>query len=95
MKISKLLFVAVLAFNAASIDYNYFSNTLQGKCKNTKKLVFKKTFLSFVRNKDLNCESGFAKKLLSTCSEVTCGEVVQLYQVSIGRESGAIIGGSN
>jgi hypothetical protein len=82
-----------MSYSAGAADYNYFARTISNQCKLTNKLILKKTYLGFVRNNQA-CTGSFAKKLLSTCKEITCESLITTFQESRDRESGTVIGGS-
>lgn len=74
-------------------DYNFFSRTISSQCNLPNKLILKKTYLGFIRNNQ-SCDGSFAKRLLSTCKEMTCETLLSTFEEARDRESGNVIGGS-
>lgn len=83
----------IIPFSALGADYNFFSKSISGQCKLANKLILKKTYLGFIRNKQ-SCDGSFAKKLLSSCNAINCESLISIYEEAQNRDSGNVIGGS-
>lgn len=92
-KISLAITVVSFSTQAKAVDYHYFIKTIKQSCEKSNSLLLKKTFLSFMRDKN-SCENTFAQKLLNDCEKLSCQKLKTTFETSNQRESGNVIGRS-